>query len=99
MSNLSKEQLERLAVLSEELGEIQQIIGKILRFGYDSVSPIDEIKRTNREKLELELGDLQCTLDLMGDENNDISFIRIERQRIKKREKLNKWLQYNKFDE
>ena len=96
---MTPEEHERLAVLSEELGEVQQIIGKILRHGYDSYNPNETSVRTNREKLEIELGDIMCAIDLMGDENSDIDLIKIDRQRTKKREKLNKWLHHNKFND
>ena len=36
---LTLSRLERLALLLEELGEAQQVIGKILRHGYDSRHP------------------------------------------------------------
>jgi hypothetical protein len=49
---------ERLAMLAEEAGEIVQIIGKILRHGYDSHHPDDPERITNKEHLVRELRDL-----------------------------------------
>jgi hypothetical protein len=46
---------ERLALMLEELGEAQQAIGKILRYGYEEYSPFDDMKTTNRVALEKEL--------------------------------------------
>ena len=48
-NQLSDAQLERLYILSEELGEAQQAVGKILRHGYDSKHP--ETGITNKESL------------------------------------------------
>ena len=95
--NLTKEELERLAVFSEELGEVQQIVGKILRHGYDSSNPSEENGKTNREKLEIEIGDLICGLGLMVQEH-DVQQSKMEEQTFKKVEKLNKWLHYNKVN-
>lgn len=57
-NELTRAQLERLAILSEELGEAQQCIGKILRHGYDSHNPVVNTGMTNRRELERELGDI-----------------------------------------
>ena len=56
--------MERLALLLEECGEVQQIIGKILRHGYDSHHPENNLVN-NRMLLEKELGDLQFAINLM----------------------------------
>jgi hypothetical protein len=55
--------LERLAILSEELCEAGQIIGKIIRHGHESRHP--DGGPTNRELLELELGDIMTILEMM----------------------------------
>ena len=51
-NKLTAAQTERLAILSEELGEAQQAIGKIMRHGYDSCNPLlgndDERAHVNR---------------------------------------------------
>lgn len=56
-NRLTPAQAERLAMLAEECGEVIQIIGKILRHGYDSHHPNDP-RTTNRELLGRELTDL-----------------------------------------
>lgn len=56
-NGLTPGEAERLALLSEELGEAQQVIGKILRHGYDSQNPVT-LGPANRELLEMELGDV-----------------------------------------
>ena len=70
-NKLTPAEAERLALLSEELGEATQAIGKILRHGYESTHP--DGGPTNREALEREIGDIRCALRLLcdaGDLNN-----------------------------
>lgn len=92
---LSTAQIELLAVLSEELGEVQQVIGKILRFGYLSSNPLvppwDEAARPNNQLLEKELGDVFAAVQLLI-EAGEISHDEIDRCCIAKLEKLQKWL-------
>jgi NTP pyrophosphatase (non-canonical NTP hydrolase) len=64
-NQLTPAEAERLALLSEELGEAQQAIGKILRHGYESVNPFVEDGPTNREALERELGDVEAAIRLL----------------------------------
>lgn len=63
-NKLSDAEAERLALLSEEAGEVIQMIGKILRHGYESVRP--DGGESNRENLMKELGDFQYAVDLMS---------------------------------
>ena len=62
---LNEAQRERLAVLSEELGEAQQVIGKILRHGYESKHPFVKDSDTNRGAMTKELGDIGAIITLM----------------------------------
>lgn len=73
-NGLSPAEAERLAILLEEMGEAQQIIGKILRHGYDSFHPDRERSDTNRHMLMRELGDVESAVrrlvhagDISGD--------------------------------
>ena len=59
-NNLTPAQAELLAMLSEECGEIVQIVGKIQRHGYDSYHPNDTQRITNRRLLEAEISDLKA---------------------------------------
>lgn len=71
-NKLTPAEAERLAVLLEEMGEAQQAIGKILRHGYDSTHPNGG--PTNRELLELEMGDVYYAMIRMwatGDLNGN----------------------------
>lgn len=53
-NKLTPAETERLAILAEECGETIQVIGKILRHGYESFHPKD-YATTNRTLLENEL--------------------------------------------
>lgn len=75
-NQLTPAELERLAVLSEELGEAQQIVGKILRHGYCCYHPVT--LKVNRELLEKELGDIKVAIKLMF-ESGDINEYRIDK--------------------
>ena len=68
-NKLTDAQAERLYILSEELGEAQQAIGKILRHGYES----GWNGSNNRRDLEKELGHVYYAIALLrgsGDIDN-----------------------------
>lgn len=54
---------EALTLLSEECGEVVQIIGKIMRHGLDSYHP--DSKRVNRDELAKECGDIECAIKIL----------------------------------
>ena len=60
-------QIERLALVAEECGEVLQVIGKVLRHGHESSHPNGG--PTNRELLETELGDLEASIDILVDQD------------------------------
>ncbi len=62
-NKLTPAEAERLALLSEECGEVIQAIGKILRHGFESRHPNGG--PTNRQTLEKECGDLRHAMRLM----------------------------------
>lgn len=62
-NGLSPALAERLALLSEECGEVVQVIGKIQRHGIESRHP--DGGPTNRQLLEKELGDTYAVLLLL----------------------------------
>ena len=64
-NNLSPPEDERLAILTEELGESLQAIGKIFRHGYDSDNN-GERETTNRT-------------DLMRELNNKLNHVRVKK--------------------
>ena len=91
--SLSKPELERLAVLNEECAEVQQIISKIIRFGYESTHP--DLNIDNRQMLKNEIGDVLVTLKLMEvnqDFDMDDSMYKHMRGKVLK---LTRYLKYN----
>jgi len=90
---LSPAQLERLALLSEECGEVVQAIGKILRHGYKSYNPTVMDGPNNREVLENELGHIQTAIRMM-EEAGDISERYVARSAVRKTGTVEKWLHH-----
>ena len=72
---------EILTILQEEAAEVIQIASKIHRFGHSS---------DNMKRLEQELGDLQCMIDLCI-ENQLVDEARIQLYAQDKRQKLKTW--------
>lgn len=56
-------QIELIALLLEECGEVVQVCGKILRHGLNSYHPVS--KESNRESLHKELGDVLAAMQLL----------------------------------
>ena len=97
-NKLTPAEFERLAILGEELGEAQQVIGKILRHGYESYNPtipVPEDKRPiiNRWLLEKELGDVLWAMRAMY-AAHDISGEYIEKASIEKGPRAAKYLHH-----
>lgn len=83
-NELTPAEAERLALLAEEMGEAIQVIGKILRHGYDSRHP--DGGPNNRGLLESELGDVGAAVDLMVEAKDvDREFIDYETGRKRRR--------------
>lgn len=93
-NKLSDAESERLALLAEECGEVVQVVGKILRHGYESRNPVKADAETNREMLEKELGDLRDAMDLLV-ESKDVDFRKIALFMLKKRESVKQYLHHN----
>ena len=70
-NGLRPAQAERLAMLAEECAEVIQVVGKILRHGYDSYHPDDAERRPNRQLLEKELVDV-AAVKLAMESHGDI---------------------------
>lgn len=87
-NQLTPAEAERLAILSEECAEVIQIIGKILRHGYESTHP--KGGPTNRDHLELELGDVLCIGRMMS-RNGDVEEESIEEHASEKLSRLFKY--------
>jgi NTP pyrophosphatase (non-canonical NTP hydrolase) len=89
-TKLTPAQIERLALLAEEAGEVVQAVGKILRRGYRRGHP--RIKgRTNRLHLEEELGNLGNAMKMMV-AAGDLSIERIALFELQKSGRVGKYL-------
>lgn len=91
-NNLSADQIERLALLAEELAETVHIVSKILLYGMDSHHPTTG--ELNRSRLEEELGDVLFTIDLMI-ANGEVSSHNIYTNSKLKAESIKKYLHYD----
>ena len=82
---------EVLLITQEECAEVTQAISKVFRFGFDDCWPRGEDwVPTNKERLEEEVGDLLCMIDIMV-ENGNISDENLNKARNNKRQKLKTW--------
>lgn len=83
---LDEKQKEIMSIAQEECAEVVQAISKIFRFGLDEVYE----GKSNRERLEMELGDLQCMITLLKqyDIVNDLA---VHKAELAKRTRLGKW--------
>ena len=79
-------QRQIMLIAQEECAEVTQAISKVFRFGIDAVHE----KRTNRERLTEETGDLLCMIELMV-ESGLIDRNEMLHAAGMKREKLTKW--------
>jgi len=95
-NDLTPAEVERLSILMEEMGEVAQVIGKVLRHGYKSVHPAS-IRRghpTNRELLERELGDLTFAINFLC-ANGDVDKHEIQVNLHSKMLRVEKYLHHN----
>lgn len=81
-------QEEILNILQEECAEVSQVVSKIRRFGIDQINY--HSNKSQRETLEMELGDLQCLINLA------VEYKIVEKKKIdqavkRKRKKLKEW--------
>ena len=77
---------EIMLIAQEECAEVTQAISKIFRFGFDSFHN----QRDNRTRLEEEVGDLMCMIDLMID-NGIVRESAVMTAKHEKLLKLEKW--------
>jgi len=92
-NQLTPAETERLAILAEEMGEVAQIVGKILRHGYESKNPDIKDALTNRQNLQKELADIFVILEYMF-ENKDIEQESVFKFAELKKQKIKKWLHH-----
>ena len=87
-NKLKPGELERLALLLEELGEAQQAIGKIIRHGYAQFE--------NRMDLEEELGHVLYAVNLMCN-NGDLTIDWINYYKKEKAEDIKSYLHHQEY--
>ena len=58
--------------LAEECAEVIQVCMKIQRFGLDDHNPLKKVKKTNREKIIEEMGDVENAIRNMREWMNSI---------------------------
>jgi NTP pyrophosphatase (non-canonical NTP hydrolase) len=92
-NRLTPAEAERLALLAEECAEVIQMVGKILRHGFESTHPAGG--PTNRQSLEKELGDVQAAVDLMVIAD-DVSSHTIEQHCLDKHRAVQQYLHHQK---
>lgn len=94
-NQLTAAEAERLALLLEEMGEAQHVIGKILRHGYESYSPLDANEQTNRSLLEDEIGDVMHAIRRMADAR-DLDAESIESAETRKADRVEQYLHHQR---
>lgn len=92
-SQLTPQEVERLACVAEEAAEVGQVVGKILRHGFHSHHP-DFPMTTNRELLEKELGDLLAVQEMLI-RSGDLDVLAIRKHADQKHRNLPNWLHHN----
>lgn len=92
-NGLTKAEGERLALLLEECGEVVQIIGKIMRHGFESHHPAGG--PPNRELLEDELGDVLAAITILGNAG-DITGFQVEQARLNKLGTVERYLHHQR---
>lgn len=93
-TGLTNAEQELLALLMEECGEVIQVIGKIMRHGYESYNPNIQNSPTNRQMLEAELGDVVAALSML-EYSDAIDPNQIQAHRKTKLKSVKKWLHFN----
>jgi NTP pyrophosphatase (non-canonical NTP hydrolase) len=87
MNRMKTEQQEEIMLIcQEECAEVTQAISKVFRFGIDGLHN----GKTNRDRLEEELGDLLCMIDLLV-EKEIVDYSALEDAKIRKLQKLQTW--------
>lgn len=84
---MNEKQREILVITQEECAEVIQEISKIFRFG---LNELHKDGMTHTDKLELEIGDLLCMIDLLV-EHKLINPDTIVTTKQNKQQKLKKW--------
>ena len=96
LNELSLEQIERLALLTEEMGEALQVIGKIQRHGYQAVGP-DGTHYDNLDDLLVELAHVSWAVSHWAiHEIGSRAFLTITEIMQKKKKAVQPYLNFDK---
>jgi NTP pyrophosphatase (non-canonical NTP hydrolase) len=90
MKQVNEHQEECLNILQEECAEVIQAASKIKRFGLIG-KPLNTTL-TNRESLEMELGDVLALIDLLVASGLGVTEEGIEKARVNKMLRLSKYM-------
>ena len=83
---MNRKQEEILRITQEECAEVIQAISKAFRFGIDEMY----MGKSNRERLQEELGDLQCMISLLK-QFDVVSDSEVHNAEFNKRNRLISW--------
>ena len=95
-NKLTDAELERLALIGEECSEVGQIIGKIIRHGFDRYHPNGGV--SNREHLQKEIGDALGVIDF-AIKRGDLDLEDIEYHRRNKMKNTAPYLHHNEIND
>lgn len=90
-NDLTPGEIERLALLFEECGEVIQIVGKIIRHGYQSYHP--KGGPVNRELLLKEIGHVLAAFQIMQNAG-DFAGASVEEFKEQKLKSIGQWLHH-----
>lgn len=91
-NGLTPAQAELLALLAEEAAEVIQVVGKILRHGYDSPHPVS--RAINRDLLAVEIGHVNAAVGMIV-ASGDLSEAAVAESIEEKVESVQKYLHHN----
>ena len=83
---MNSSEREIMLIAQEECAEVTQAISKVFRFGIDGLHN----GRTNKQRLEEEVGDLICMLQMM-EERGLIDWTLVSLAATEKKNKLKTW--------
>ena len=90
-NELTPAEHERLSILFGECSEVIKVVSKIMRHGYENRGK--DGGKTNRELLQIELGDVKFAAQFMCD-SGDLSEIKIEDESRLKNLTIGAWLHH-----
>ncbi len=92
-NKLTPTETERLAVLTEEMGESLQAVGKVLRHGYLATDGLTGKQYDNRQDLAIELGQVEHAIHLLT-VNEDLSAQEVATARLDRADAIKPYLHH-----